>query len=99
VTELNARTGVRIRNLPRSRKYGFNGPAAITSNNTFVWVVSENHGYSYRVSKLQQRTGALLATLDSSRYGFDAPDAISLDRARVWVSNLKSQSVTEFPAS
>jgi len=99
VTELSAKTGSRIRVLPDSRRNGFNGPAAITANNSYVWVANENRGYGYRITKLRQSTGALVALLASSSYGFDAPAAIARDGTHVWVANFKSQSVTEFPAT
>jgi hypothetical protein len=92
VTELSAATGALIKVIS-GPSYGFNGPDAVFSDGTHVWVA--NSGGS--VTELSEATGALVQVVSGSRYGFNYPAAVSSDRTDVWVTNLEGQSVTVFP--
>ena len=76
--------------------WGFNGPDAITSGGTHVWVANAN-GDS--VTELSASTGALVKVIRGSSYGFDYPSGITSDGTHVWVANYWGNSVTEFSAS
>jgi DNA-binding beta-propeller fold protein YncE len=92
VTELDAATGTLVQNIKGSG-YGFNHPAAISSDGTHVWVANE-HGSS--VTELDAATGALVQVITSD--GFHYPRAIFSDGSHVWVTN-EDESVTELNAA
>lgn len=69
--------------------YGFNGPDAIATDGTHVWVANGGEGGS--VTELSQSTGALVKVLSGRSYGFNYPDAIASDGTHVWVANLNGQ--------
>ena len=85
VTELSASTGALVQVISGS-SYGFDGPDAISSDGTHVWVA--NSGNS--VTELSASTGALVQVISGSGYGFDAPEAISSDGTDVWVANARA---------
>jgi DNA-binding beta-propeller fold protein YncE len=75
--------------------WGFNGPIAVTSDGTHVWVANSS-GNS--VTELSASAGGLVRVIFGRRYGFDHPDAIAPGGTHVWVANEGDQSVTEFSA-
>ena len=64
--------------------WGFDRPAAVTSDATHVWVANWN-GDS--VTELSASTGALVKVIRGPSYGFDYPCAITSDGSHVWVAN------------
>lgn len=80
----------------KGHRYGFNGPGAIASDGTHVWVANSGGGGS--VTELDAATGHLLKLFSKSSYQFAAPCAVAPGRSHVWVANCNSDSVTEFPA-
>jgi DNA-binding beta-propeller fold protein YncE len=72
------------------------GPSAITSDGTHVWVAN---GAGDSVTELSASTGALVKVISDSSYGLDGPDAVTSDGNHIWVANGGGQSVTEFSAS
>src|SRR5579863_9252342 len=76
--------------------WGFNGPVAVSSDGTHVWVANFD---SDSVTELDAATGALVQVITGSSYQFHSPAAISSDGTHVWVANIDGGSVTELDAA
>ena len=83
VTELNASTGGVVQTIPVG-----NGPDAISSDGTHVWVSNESDN---TVTELDASTGAVVQTIG---VGSD-PRGVSSYGSHVWVSNEGDNSLTE----
>ena len=59
VTELNAASGA-LAKVIRGSRYGFDGPVAVSSDGTHVWVANESGG---SVTELNATTGALVKVI------------------------------------
>lgn len=62
----------------------FDGPSALASNGTDVWVAN---GAGNSVTELDATTGGVLRVLSAPRYGFQTPSAITYEASRLWVAN------------
>ena len=74
--------------------WGFNRPAAVSSDGTHLWV-ADTSGDS--VIELNAKTGALVKVITGSNNEFAEPRAASADGSHVWV--LMSSWVTELNAA
>jgi DNA-binding beta-propeller fold protein YncE len=82
----------------KGSSYKFDGPGAIASDGTHVWIASDGIDDNASVTELDAVTGALVQVIKGSRYGFDGPAGITSDGTDVWVANDPDQSITGFPA-
>ena len=76
MTELSASTGALVKVISGSA-YEFDGPDAVASDGTHVWVANAG---GTAVTELSASTGALVKVISGSGYGFDNPDAVRVRR-------------------
>ena len=74
----------------------FNGPVAVSSDGTHVWVVNKG-GNS--VTELDASSGTTVQVISGSSFGFNQPTAVFSDGTHVWVANTWGNSVVELDAS
>ena len=96
VAELNAGSGSLVKVL-KGGAYRFDGPLAITTDGSHVWVANDR---TNSLTEVNAKSGAFVRFIRGKNYGLDVMTAIASDGNHVWVTNLgtsaaNGNSVTE----